>query len=134
MEEIEAWLLPDGICITEVSSRSSLANINAPCSSSQRVDCIQNSDLLLIRGGVRPSALGTNTAHYVRDVKVSFKLLRVAQVDTVRCSFYADFLVLAQWHEKVLVGLDPTTIDWGVVWDPKLDIKAPSLPLVPEFS
>jgi len=54
---------------------------------------------------------------------VSYKILTLSKIDTVQQTFYADFVLVVKWTERDLTGIESSSVDWNVVWNPKIDIK-----------
>ena len=81
---------------------------------------IREDDCLLIRGA--PSAASAFSPHASvrssdpREVEINYKILRLSSIDTVRQTFYCDFLVIAKWLDVSLAGVPQSSIDMLRIW------------------
>ena len=62
---------------------------------------IQDGDVLLLRGGTRPTEIPADEgAAGPRLVTVEYKVLNIASIDTVDQSFYAEFVIVCSWYGR----------------------------------
>ena len=58
-----------------------------------------------------------------RELTISSKIQSIYSVHTVEQVARVDFLVISSWQERCLQSIPKDSIDWSIVWSPKIGIR-----------
>eukprot|EP00656_Telonema_subtile_P013572 TRINITY_DN16897_c0_g1_i2.p1 TRINITY_DN16897_c0_g1~~TRINITY_DN16897_c0_g1_i2.p1 ORF type:complete len:447 (-),score=98.59 TRINITY_DN16897_c0_g1_i2:217-1557(-) len=89
----------------------------------EQLDVLRDGDMILLRGGKRIAPKKDERCEGPRRVDVNYKIMSLADVNTVNQSFFCDFLLTCTWFEPTLKGIKLGQVDWDLVFDPQIDIR-----------
>lgn len=87
------------------------------------LDVIRDGDKILLRGGRRLAPKTDQASEGPRKIDVRYRIMSLADVNTVNQSFFCDFLLTCTWHEPTLQGIQTGQVDWDLVFNPQIDIR-----------
>ena len=119
---MKVYLLPHG---AEVDVKTSL-------------DLLRDGDQILLRAGGKPRVRSDSIEAEqtpTRRIKLSAKVLGLSQLDSVEQTACVDLLLISQWVEVCLQGIDESKVDWDLAWCPRLELgnSMDSSEVGPEF-